>query len=207
MFGSSRPDYSYDYDDETGGWGHPFEWSEGEGEPGRALWTPEMRASFRNRLTPMTPPELCPAPLFCDRVAAAIEQSSSPRGPLAVVVLRMDAPPTEPRRQQALEMAVRMGVRKGDVPARLDEATFAVLLPETDHTAVIVAARLQQAISNITGRPATSGVAYYPEDAATAMELLEMASGRSSRESRPDDFNCAPAGPAPAAGQPSRSPR
>jgi hypothetical protein len=180
VFGSSRPDYSYGYDDVSGGWGQPFQWSDGEDEPGRALWTPEMRASYRNQLTPMTPPELCPAPLFCDRVAEAIEQSSSQPGPLAVVVLQMDEPPMEPQRQQALEMAVRMDVRQGDVPARLGETTFAVLLPETDRTAVIVAARLQQAISNITGRQVTSGVACYPEDATTAQELLQTASGRSS---------------------------
>jgi GGDEF domain-containing protein len=96
------------------------------------------------------------------------------------VVLHMDEPPAEPQRQQALEMAVRMDVRKGDVPARLGETTFAVLLPDTDQTAVIVAARLQRAVSNITGRSVSTGVAYYPEDATTASELLQTASGRGS---------------------------
>jgi hypothetical protein len=180
VFGGGRPDYSYGYDDEADGWSQPFEWSDEEGQQGRALWTPEMRASYRSRLTPMTPPELCPAPLFQDRLEAAIEQAGVQPGPLAVVVLQIDEQPSDLRRLQALEMAVRLDVRKGDVPTRLGEMTFAVLLPETDRLAVIVAARLQRALSNITGRQVSVGVACYPEDATTAPELLQMASRRSS---------------------------
>jgi hypothetical protein len=179
MMGGGRPDYPYGYD-EADGWAQSIDWLEEDGQSGRAVWTPEMRANYRFQATQMTPPELCPAALFYDRLADVIEQASSQGAPLAVVVLQLQEPPAEVQRQQALEMAVRLDVRKGDVPTRLGETTFAVLLPDTDRTAVIVAARLQRALANITGPPVAMGVASYPEDATAASELMQIASSRSA---------------------------
>lgn len=178
MFTGGRTGYPYGPEDEgEWWWADPAEWPETDGSDGRVEWTPEMRASYRSRIIPLAPPELCPAPRFYDRLAEAIEQACSQRWPLAVVVLQIHEPPAELHRQQALEMALRLDVRKGDIPARLGETTFAVLLPETDSMAVVVAARLQRALANITGKPVSTGVACYPEDAATAPELLKVASG------------------------------
>lgn len=134
-----------------------------------------MRASYR-AVAP--PPDLLPAPRFSQRLEEAIKQARGQQQALAVVVLQMAGPPPEPRRQQVLEMPLRLDVREGDVPGRLSETTFAVLLPETDETAIVVAARLQRALANITGQPVTTGVAYYPADAATARKLLQIASSR-----------------------------
>jgi hypothetical protein len=174
-------DFPYGHDAEGDGyWTQRVEWLEAEGQEGRAEWTPEMRAAYRSQATPLTATELCPAPLFYNRLVEAIEQHCSRQWPLAVVVLQIHEQPPELPRQQALEMALRLDVREGDVPTRLCETTFAVLLPDTGSTAVVVAARLQRALSNITGKQVTTGIACYPEDATTALELLQMASDRSS---------------------------
>ena len=179
MSSGSGFDFPYGYvADGDGFWTQRDEWA--EGEEGRVEWTPEMRAAYRSQLTPLAPPELCPPLSFYDRLVEAVEHAASQQQPLAIVALEIHEPPAEPRRWQALEMALRLDVRTGDVPARLCETTFAVLLPDTDSQAVVVAARLQAALSHITGKQVSIGVARYPEDAATAPELLQIATSRSS---------------------------
>jgi len=181
MSSGGRSDFPYQPDDGSRTWWtQRFEQSEEDGEQSRIPWTPEMRSAFRHLADSLTPPELCPAALFYERLLAEVEQAHAEQWPLALVLLQVHGSPTEAHRQQALEMAVQLDVRDGDIPARLGPSTFGVLLPRTSTTAVVVAARLQRALANITGTKVTIGFACYPEDATKASELLQLASARSS---------------------------
>jgi hypothetical protein len=181
MDNGSRTDPPYRGSDESRGWWtQRFEQTEDEGGQGRIPWTPEMRSAYRYLAASVTAPELCPAPLFYERILEQVEHARAQQWPLALVILQVHELPPEPHRQQALEVAVRLDVREGDIPARLGEATFGVLLPKTGSIAVVVAARLQRALSNITGKPVSTGVACYPDDATRASELLRLASARAS---------------------------
>lgn len=81
---------------------------------------------------------------------------------------------------------LRESIREVDVPARYGGEEFAVVLPYADREgAPVVAERIRTAISaesfmtpdmKNTGKTTVSmGIAYYPEDAASAKELIKLA--------------------------------
>jgi len=90
---------------------------------------------------------------------------------------------------------VRESIREVDVPARYGGEEFAVVLPYADREgAPVVAERVRTAISaesfvtpdmKNTGKTTVSmGIAYYPEDAASAKELIKLADKALSRAKR-----------------------
>jgi hypothetical protein len=100
--------------------------------------------------------------------------------PLAVVIFQFpDLGPAGSRHWRDLEIALRREVRQEDLPARLTERVAAICLPNTGEGAWCVASRLERDLSRLIGAAVRVGVAYYPLDGPSALELLRTAIWRS----------------------------
>lgn len=116
-------------------------------------------------------------PTFYERLGEVLEQAKRAGLPLAVVVVQL--PDLELEEQRELELAVRLSVRRDDLPARLAPTTLAVALPRTGAGAGVVALRLQRVLSRLAGGRVVTGMACFPADGSAARELLRVAIQRS----------------------------
>jgi hypothetical protein len=93
---------------------------------------------------------------------------------LSIAVFQMPLGRTRGR-HRVLESALRCKVRGSDIPVRISDTTFAVILPETGHGVVAATERIEHLLSEMTHGPVSSGCARFPIDAVTAPELLREA--------------------------------
>lgn len=157
----------------------------------RPVWPAAVREDHRSFLGPGSrPATFYPLTTFYGRLGEALEQAQRDGLPLAVVVLQLpDLAPQERRQQRVIETALRLDVRRDDLPARLAPATLAVALPRTGAGAGVVALRLQRVLSRLAGGRVVTGTACFPTDGNTARELLRAATWRSLKAlpgTRPD---------------------
>jgi hypothetical protein len=149
----------------------------------RPVWTAQIRESHQSIFGPADrPASFYPLTTFYGRLGEELEQARRHGGPLAVVVLQLPAAgPQDPQRrlQREVEIALRLSVRRYDLPARLAPMTLAVGLPHTGDSAVVVALRLQRVLSRLTGGRVVAGIARLPTDGNTALALLRVATWRS----------------------------
>jgi RNA polymerase sigma-B factor len=103
--------------------------------------------------------------------------------PLGLVLLRIAgdgargaAPSEETLRELAL--ALRQCLRKADIPCRLSETEFAVILPQTSDPVVAVGQRLRQLAVGVVSGPVGCGTAIYPDAGTSASDLEAMARTR-----------------------------
>jgi GGDEF domain-containing protein len=116
---------------------------------------------------------------FYLRLVEEIQRAERSQRPLAILILQLPFRPTERWRQQQLEHRLRAGVRGNDFASHLSDTTFAVALPETGRGAAVVAARLERRLSEVANGRVIPGVAHWPRDGQTALELLRTAIRRS----------------------------
>jgi RNA polymerase sigma-B factor len=79
-----------------------------------------------------------------------------------------------------LGIALRECLRKADVPAWLEDQTFAVAMPHTGDGAVKAAQRIAELMSRVAEAPVVSGLARYPADGREPGELLQAAMARAA---------------------------
>ncbi len=112
---------------------------------------------------------------------------------LAVMVVKVDLPDDVDNYVRlarmddllyAVAQSIRANVRKMDVVARLGETCFALILPHTGSRVAVAAERLVPIVDSAgvdAGRghklsaTARIGIARYPKDAASGLDLLEAA--------------------------------
>jgi diguanylate cyclase (GGDEF)-like protein len=133
---------------------------------------------------------------FFERLDREIEQARSLQGPLAVLVLdidRLDAINEAHERKTGdvalaeLAKVILKCTRATDIPARLDDDEFGVIMPETDRRgAFVVATRIRRTleVTPVYERDGRSfnlsvslGVAGFPWDGQTGDELVQKADG------------------------------
>jgi GGDEF domain-containing protein len=118
-------------------------------------------------------------PGFHWRLVEETARAERHRRELAVVVFLLAMPP--PKRwllRRDLEMALRNGARKSDIPARLSKSMLAVALPETGDGAATAAGRVGALLSQVAGCPIPSGYAIFPTDGTQVSDLLRTARER-----------------------------
>jgi hypothetical protein len=113
----------------------------------------------------------------CLRLLEEFAQAQGTGQPLAVVVYQL--PTLTPEGWREVEIALRLEVRRDDLPTRLGAMTVAVVLPQTGAGAMQVALRAERTLSKVVAGPVVSGMAVYPQDGPTAMDLLRAATWRS----------------------------
>jgi hypothetical protein len=147
---------------------------------GRESWSPQTRDSYRSKLRPgPNTAEFDLVRNFYLRLIAEIQGAERTQCPLAILILQLPLRPTERWRQQQLEHRLRAGVRGNDIASHLSDTTFAVALPGTGKGAAVVAARLERRLSEVADGRVITGVAHWPRDGQTALELLRTAIRRS----------------------------
>jgi RNA polymerase sigma-B factor len=127
------------------------------------------------------PPAAAPSP--------ALPAPRSPRGTpgrgarrQAVVPTRSSEPGARSREERSDDLkevafALRQCLRKADIPCRVGEHEFAIILPDTGDPVSTVGRRLQRLVSQILQRPVRCGTAIWP-DAGTSADDLEGAARR-----------------------------
>jgi hypothetical protein len=150
--------------------------------PQRPVWSAEARESHRSLFTAGRSASFYPLTTFYGRLGERLEQAKRHGEPLAVVVLQLPVRGSQGwtrQRQRELENALRLSVRRGDLPARLSPTTLAVALPQTGANAGVVALRLQRVLTRLAEGRVAAGTACHPADGSTARELLQVATWRS----------------------------
>lgn len=161
-------------------WRVVFSWLKPAGQPPpeREVWSPEVREQYRAaRLPGMVPLHLLPVSSFYRCLLEEFAQAQGTGQPLAVVVYQL--PQLTPEGWRQVEIALRLEIRRDDLPTRLGAMTVAVALPQTGAGAAYVAIRTERVLSQVVGGPVVSGVAVTPPDGPTALELLRTATWRS----------------------------
>jgi hypothetical protein len=148
----------------------------------RPVWNAEVREFHRSGVAVTRPPaSFYPLRTFYGCLEEELDQAQRHGQPLVVVVLQLPnhPPAVSPRQQQRdQENAVRLAVRCGDLPTRLTPTTLVVALPRCGTTGDVIL-RLQRLLSPVVGGAVVSGVASFPRDGSTALELLRVATWRS----------------------------
>jgi hypothetical protein len=149
----------------------------------RPVWNAEVREFHRSGVLAIAPPaSFYPLRTFYGCLGEELDQAKRHGQTLTVVVLQLPDPasPAPSRRQlRDQETALRLSVRCGDLPTRLSPTTLAVALPRCETHAGGVVLRLQRLLAPVVGGKVVSGVACFPGDGSTALELLRAAAWRS----------------------------
>jgi hypothetical protein len=123
-------------------------------------------------------PGLLHFPAFLIRLTEEITRAERYQRELELMVLQ--APILPQQKQRAVEVALRQASRRSDLPARISEHLRGVLLPETGRGAEAAAARLAFLLSGVAGTAVTGGFVRYPADGRKVVDLMRIATERSS---------------------------
>jgi hypothetical protein len=153
-----------------------------EGNSSRQAWNAALRAAYRAQHAPAASATECErVRSFYRHLVEAIQYADASQHPMALLILHLPLGPTQPWQQRQLEHRLRAGVRQTDIPGCLSDTTFAVALPKTGKGVALVVARLERQLSEIAKGRVAVGVAHWPADGQTALELLRTAIRRSLR--------------------------
>jgi hypothetical protein len=148
----------------------------------RPVWNADARESYRAEAGALgAPASFYPLRTFYGCLGEELDQAKRQGQLLAVVVLELpDQPSREQQREQ--ETALRLAVRSGDLTTRLSPTTLAVALPRCQAQPANAALRLQRMLTAVVGGKVGAGMACFPADGSTALELLRAATWRSLTE-------------------------
>jgi hypothetical protein len=146
----------------------------------RPVWNASVREDHRALFGATGPVgSFYALPTFYARLGEVLERARREGQPLTVVVVQLPDVGPQERRQRELELAVRLSVRREDLPGRLAPTTLAVALSRTGAGAGVVALRLQRVLSRLAGGQVGVGTACHPIDGSMALLLLRAATLRS----------------------------
>jgi hypothetical protein len=145
----------------------------------RPVWDADGREAYRAKAGATGPPaSFYPLRTFYGCLGEELDQAKRQGQVLAVVVLELPAGASR-EQQREQETALRLAVRCGDLTTRLAPTTLAVALPRCQTHPGSAALRLQRMLTAVVEGKVVSGMACFPSDGSTALELLRVATWRS----------------------------
>ncbi len=179
----------------------------------RVVYAPRRMAGDPSVIDPAT--GLYNATYFHGRLGEEIARACRYRRDLSLVVFRFSEPPAPeagpvkggrsapdtdawglaPAVSKELGVALRECLRKADIPARLDEQTLAIALPQTGVGARVAAKRMTELLSGVTTGAIAGGIAHYPIDGRDPDTLLHAAIDRAlDPDATPESASSVPLG-------------